>query len=91
MVERVAMDPRRRKGGVDQYACPGRPAKSLYRVRIAGGDWEDVEETVRIVRIPCRFGGTRPYFICPGQARLGKSRLRKSKTDVAPNNSSAVS
>jgi hypothetical protein len=25
-----------------------------------------VEETVRIVRIPCRFGGSRPYFICPG-------------------------
>ena len=37
-----------------------------YRVRIVGGDWEDVEETVRIVRVPCRFGGTRPYFICPG-------------------------
>jgi hypothetical protein len=25
-----------------------------------------VAETVRIVRKPCRFGGTRPYFICPG-------------------------
>ena len=37
-----------------------------YRVCISGGDWEEVEETVRIVRIPCRFGGTRPYFICPG-------------------------
>lgn len=37
-----------------------------YRVRIAGGEWEEVEETVRIVRVPCRFGGTRPYFICPG-------------------------
>ncbi len=37
-----------------------------YRVRVAGGDWEDVDETVRIVRVPCRFGGTRPYFICPG-------------------------
>ena len=23
-------------------------------------------ETVRIVRVPCRFGGARPYFICPG-------------------------
>jgi len=39
-----------------------------YRVRIAGGDREDVEETVRIVRVPCRFGGSRPYFICPGIA-----------------------
>jgi hypothetical protein len=37
-----------------------------YRVRIAGGEWEDVEETVRIVRVPCRFGGSRVYFICPG-------------------------
>lgn len=37
-----------------------------YRVRVAEGGWEDVEETVRIVRVPCRFGGTRPYFICPG-------------------------
>jgi hypothetical protein len=37
-----------------------------YRVRISGGEWEDVTETVRIVRMACRFGGTRPYFICPG-------------------------
>ena len=37
-----------------------------YRIRIGGGDWEPVEETVRIVRMPCRLGGHRPYFICPG-------------------------
>jgi hypothetical protein len=37
-----------------------------YRVRIGGGDWEDVAETVRIVRIACRFGGSRPFFVCPG-------------------------
>ena len=37
-----------------------------YRVCIAGGDWESIEEPVRIVRVPCLFGGTRPYFICPG-------------------------
>jgi hypothetical protein len=37
-----------------------------YRVRICGGDWEDVTQIVSIVRVPCRFGGTRPYFICPG-------------------------
>ena len=36
-----------------------------YRMRI-GGEWEDVNETVRIVRMPCRFGGARPYFVCPG-------------------------
>lgn len=37
-----------------------------YRVRIGGDGWEDVAETVRIVRVPCRFGGSRPYFVCPG-------------------------
>jgi hypothetical protein len=37
-----------------------------YRVRVAGGEWQDVSETVRIVHVPCRFGGSRPYFICPG-------------------------
>ena len=33
---------------------------------IAGGEWESIEEPVRIVRVPCRLGGARPYFICPG-------------------------
>lgn len=37
-----------------------------YRVRVGGGEWEDVVETVHIVRVACRFGGARPYFICPG-------------------------
>jgi len=37
-----------------------------YRVRVGGGKWEDVDETVRIVRASCCFGGSRPYFICPG-------------------------
>src|SRR3954469_22388564 len=37
-----------------------------YRVRTAGEDWQDVHETVRIVSVRCRFGGSRPYFICPG-------------------------
>jgi hypothetical protein len=37
-----------------------------YRICICGGEWEDVAESVGIVRVPCRLGGTRPYFICPG-------------------------
>jgi len=39
-----------------------------YRVCVGGGEWEEVAETVRIVRVPCRRGGTRPYLICPGVA-----------------------
>jgi hypothetical protein len=37
-----------------------------YHVRIGGGDWEDINESVRIVHAGCRDGGPRPYFICPG-------------------------
>lgn len=37
-----------------------------YRVRAPGCDWEGVNQAVRIVRVPCRLGGSRPYFICPG-------------------------
>ena len=37
-----------------------------YRFRANGDDWQDVRELVRIERVPCRYGGTRPYFICPG-------------------------
>jgi hypothetical protein len=37
-----------------------------YRLRIGGNDWEEVTETIRIVRAACRLGGSRPFFICPG-------------------------
>ena len=37
-----------------------------YRMRIGGGEWEDVEENIDITRMSCRFGGSRPYFLCPG-------------------------
>ena len=52
--------------GADQFARRGDCVHLSYRVRIGGGEWEDVAETVRIVRVLCRFGGSRPYFICPG-------------------------
>jgi hypothetical protein len=41
-----------------------------YRVRRGGGgEQENVAESVRIVRVPCPFGGTRPYFTCPAFGR----------------------
>jgi hypothetical protein len=39
-----------------------------YRIKLGGDDCEAVAESVRIVRLACRYGGTRPYFICPGVA-----------------------
>ena len=38
-----------------------------YRVCCNGEDWTEVEETVPLARSPCRFGGMRTYFICPGE------------------------
>jgi hypothetical protein len=35
-------------------------------MRVGGKEWEEVAETVPIVHLPCRFGGNRAYFICPG-------------------------
>ena len=37
-----------------------------YRHRSYGDKWEEVEEHVKVVHDPCRFGGTRPFLICPG-------------------------
>ena len=37
-----------------------------YNYRRDGGEWQSVEEPVPIIRVPCRFGGARPYFLCPG-------------------------
>jgi hypothetical protein len=52
-------------GSINLRAEPDRLHLS-YRARTAGGGWENLAQTVRIVRVPCRFGGARPYFICPG-------------------------
>jgi hypothetical protein len=37
-----------------------------YRVQRHSGDWQDVKQQTPIVWMPCRFGGARPYFVCPG-------------------------
>ena len=44
----------------------GRDYISLrYRSRVGAGDWESIVETVDIHWRRCRFGGERPFFICP--------------------------
>ena len=55
-------------------------------MRISGGEWEEIAETVGIVRVPCRLGGPRPYFICPGVANgiaCGR-RLPTRIVEIAP-------
>ena len=37
-----------------------------YTVRAGDGERQAMAETVGIVHLHCRFGGSRAYFICPG-------------------------
>ena len=37
-----------------------------YRYATDGDNWENVEESIPIVRVRCWFGSSRPYFVCPG-------------------------
>src|SRR6516162_9530594 len=37
-----------------------------YPLRVGDREWRDVTDTIAIVHLPCRFGGSRAYFICPG-------------------------
>ena len=37
-----------------------------YKVRLYGGEWEPITQTVNITHTDCNYGGQRPYFQCPG-------------------------
>lgn len=37
-----------------------------FNVRLNGGDWELIKQTVPLSRMACNFGNERPYFQCPG-------------------------
>lgn len=40
----------------------------IYRVRFGGEvDWTDVDYSIQLERTPCRFGGERTWFRCPGR------------------------
>ena len=41
----------------------------LYRRRDHGGEWEEVEEPIRLDWTACHLGGRRPWFRCPGVKR----------------------
>ena len=50
-----------------------------YRIRPGGEKWETITEPVQLIRAPCHYGGTRPYFYCPGviNGRLCRRRVGK--------------
>jgi hypothetical protein len=54
-----------------------------YTVRSRDGECEDVIETITFVRVPCRFGGSRAYFICPGSRDGSECGRRVAKLYVS--------
>jgi hypothetical protein len=50
-----------------------------YRFRRNDEDWQDVDEPISVVRVPCRYGGSRPYFVCPGVINNVPCRRRVAK------------
>ena len=38
-----------------------------YRVRALGEEWQDVTQIIPLDWPSCPFGGSRPFFLCPGQ------------------------
>jgi hypothetical protein len=40
----------------------------IYRTRSGGEvNWTDVDYGIQLTRTPCRFGGERTWFLCPGR------------------------
>jgi hypothetical protein len=48
-----------------------------YAVRVADGGREDVVDTISVVYLRCRFGGSRAYFTCPGGGTACGRRVTK--------------
>ena len=54
-----------------------------YAVHIGDGEWEHVADIIPIVRVPCRFGGSRAYFICPGSRDGSQCGRRTAKLHLS--------
>jgi hypothetical protein len=50
-----------------------------YKVRVGDGKWEDMVETIPLVHLRCRFGGSRVYFNCPGPKEGSECGRRVTK------------
>ena len=48
------------------YRTEGSNLRLIYKARSREGeDWQDIDMHVRLSWAACRFGGSRPYFLCP--------------------------
>jgi hypothetical protein len=54
-----------------------------YKVRVKAGGWENVAQDISIIRLPCRFGGSRAFFICPGSRNGSACGRRAAKLHLS--------
>ena len=52
-----------------QYRIEREKLILMYRFRFAGGDWQEVEQTILLQSTPCNYGGERWWLTCPKCAR----------------------
>lgn len=41
----------------------------IFRAKRSGGQWRDVRQSVSLTWTACRYGGERPWFVCPDCGR----------------------
>lgn len=59
--------------------CTGQALALDFRFRQGGSEWQDVGQTIALVSTPCSFGGTRPWFVCPGMVNGVRCGRRVAK------------
>lgn len=58
-----------RESGSITLLCDGTALTLRYRYRASEGDWQDMTQPVALDWTPCRYGGMRPWFLCPRCSR----------------------
>jgi hypothetical protein len=48
------------------YSTSEEGLRLAFEVSASGGGWQSIRQTVAVVRVPCRLGGKRAYFVCSG-------------------------
>ncbi len=56
----------RETGSIRGFAYRNRVVLSYRHCSGRAAEWEGVEEVVPLQWTPCNFGGSRPWFVCPG-------------------------
>lgn len=58
-----------RESGSISLRCDGNELTLSSRYRATRGDWQDMTQHVALDWTPCRYGGMRPWFLCPRCSR----------------------